>query len=230
VNIHIGSNGGPASTRFDESQPAGSSGAHRWWDSPALPRVGGIAGMVSPLPLLAAGWITATAGQNLRQNGFPWAATLAAILTATCVLGLTALHSMRWAAPLRAAGLVTAAALLAIAGFFTALGTEDLLATLASTPRFLSNNEAITSIGTLTGSILTLILTPLGLAVIGIATFRSGLLSRTGRLSAVAVAPCLVLGALVSAAATSAPVAAAWVPVLAACWFLLGRDLLRSRR
>jgi hypothetical protein len=66
--------------------------------------------------------------------------------------------------------------------------------------------------------------------VIGIATFRSGLLGRAGRLSAAALAPCLVLGALVSAAATSAPAAAAWVPVLAACWFLLGHDLLRSSR
>ena len=64
--------------------------------------------------------------------------------------------------------------------------------------------------------------------MVGIATFRLRLLSRAGRLSAVALAPCLVLGALVSAAA--APIAAAWVPVLAACWFLLGRDLLRSGR
>ena len=143
---------------------------------------------------------------------------------------MTALHSPRWTAPLRATGLVTAAALLGIAGFFTALGIEDLLATLAGTPRFLSDNQAITGIGTLTGSLLTLVLTPLGLAVIGIATYRAGLLSRTGRLATMALAACLVLGALVSAAATSAPVAAAWVPVLAACWFLLGRDLLRSRR
>ena len=62
-----------------------------------------------------------------------------------------------------------------------------------------------------------------------IATFRSGLLNRTGQLSALALAPCLVLGALVSAAATSAPAAAAWVPLLSVCWLLLGRDLLRSR-
>jgi hypothetical protein len=143
---------------------------------------------------------------------------------------LTARHTARWAALVRGTGFVTAAALLGIAGFFTGLGIEDLLATLAGTPRFLSDNEMITGIGTLTGSVLTLVLTPIGLAVVGIATFRSRLLSRAGRLSAVAVAPCLVLGALVSAAATSAPIAAAWVPVLAACWFLLGRDLLRSGR
>ena len=230
MNSHIRTNGGPTPTQFDESQPTPSSPARKWWEHPALPHLGGIAGMLSPLPLLAAGWITATAGQNLRQNGFPWAATLAAILTATCVLGLTALHSTRWAAPVRATALLTAVALLGIAGFFTALGTEDLLATLAGIPRFLSDNEAITGIGTLTGSILTLVITPLGLALIGIATFRSRLLTRTGRLSAVALAPCLVLGALLSSAATSAPVAAAWVPVFGACWFLLGRDILSSRR
>jgi hypothetical protein len=230
MNTLIHSNDGPRTTSFDATP---SEYRHRitiWWDRPTLPRVGGIAGMLSPLPLLAAGWITATAGQNLRQNGFPWAATLAAILTALCVVGLTALHASRWSAPARAAGLITATAILGIAGFFTALGTEDLLANVAGTPRFLSDNEAITGIGTLTGSILTLVVTPLGLAMIGIATCRSGLLGRTGRMSAAALAPCLVLGAFVSAAATSAAVAAVWVPVLGACWFLLGHDLLRSRR
>jgi len=35
------------------------------------------------------------------------------------------------------------------------------------------------------------------------------------------------MNALISAAATSAPVAAAWVPVCI-CWFLLGRSVLRS--
>ena len=221
MNALLRSTDRPAST-------TGSTG--RWWNDPATIRIGAIAGMLSPLPLLAAGWITATAGQNLRQNGFPWMATLAALLTAACVLGLTALHSARWSAPVRAAGLVTVAALLGIGGFFTALGIEDLLATVAGTPRFLSDNEAITGIGTLAGSVLTLVVTPLGLAVIGIATFRSRLLSRTGRLSAVALTPCLVLGALISAAATSAPAATVWVPVFGACWLLLGYSLLRSRR
>ena len=96
-----------------------------------------------------------TASQDLRQNGFPWAATPAAILTAFSVLGLTARHTTRWAALVRATGLITAAALLGIAGYFT-LSIEDLLATLSGTPRFLSDNEVITGIGTLTGSVLTL--------------------------------------------------------------------------
>ena len=128
----------------------------------------------------------------------------------------------------RATGLVTSAALLGIAGFFMALGLEELLATWAGIPRFLSDNEVITGIGTLTGSVLTLVLAPFGLLVVGIAAFRSRLLSRSGRLSAVALGPCLILAALISAAATSARVAAAWVPVFCICWFVLGRSLLRS--
>jgi hypothetical protein len=210
------------------SQAMSSDQAIHWWNRPAAVRIGGIAGMLSTLPLLAASMVTATAGQNLRQNGFPWAAVLAAILTALCVLGVTALHSSRWAAPVRATGLVTSAALLGIAGFFMALGFEDLLATWAGVARFLSDNEVITGIGTLTGSVLTLVLAPLGLLVVGIATFRSRLLSSSGRLSAVALGPCLILGALISAAAMSAPVAAAWVPIFCICWFMLGRSLLRS--
>jgi hypothetical protein len=213
-----------------QSRSASNPRASRAENHLALVRIGGIAGMLSPLPLLAAGLITATAGQNLRQNDFPWAATLAAILTATCVLGLRALLAAHGSAVVRVAGLATAIALVGIAGFFAALGTEDLLATVAGTSRFLSNNEAITGIGTLTGSLLTLVVTPTGLLILGVAAFRSRLLSRTGRIAAVALTPCLVLGALTSAAATSAPAAAAWVPAFSACWFLLGRALLRSCR
>jgi hypothetical protein len=83
-----------------------------------------------------------------------------------------------------------------------ALGLEELLATWAGIPRFLSDNEVITGIGTLTGSVLTLVLAPFGLLVVGIAAFRSRLLSRSGRLSAVALGPCLILAALISDAAS----------------------------
>ena len=204
--------------------------ASGWKNNLALVRIGGIAGMLSPLPLLAAGVITATAGQNLRQNGFPWAATLAALLLAVCVLGLRALLSADGSAVVHVAGMVTAIALVGIAGFFAALGTEDLLATVAGTSRFLSANEAITGIGTLFGSVLSLVVTPLGLLILGVAAYRSRLLSRSGRIAALALTPCLVLGALTSAAATSAPAAAAWVLVFSACWFLLGRALVGSSR
>ena len=216
--------------RHSRSPSARNHPAPKWWSQQALVPIGGIAGMLSPLPLLAAGWITATAGQNLRQNGFPWVATLAAILTAMCVLGLGALLSGHGSVVVRMAGLATAVALVGIAVFFAALGTEDLLATVVGTSRFLSDNEAITSIGTLTGSLLTLVVAPLGLLILGVAAFRSRLLSRTGRLAAVALTPCLVVGALTSAAATSAPTAAAWVLMFSACWFVLGRALLQSSR
>ena len=72
MNTRIRTDDEPASTRFDDSRPvSSSSGSRWWWHRPGLVRVGGVAGMLSPLPLLAAGLITATAGQNLRQNGFP---------------------------------------------------------------------------------------------------------------------------------------------------------------
>ena len=230
MNINFRSNRSTGSAvRLRPSDTVGNRRASGWWNHPGLVRVGGIAGMLSPLPLLAAGWITATGGQNLRQNGFPWAATLAAILTATCVLGLRTLLAPRGSAVVRVVGPATAVALVGIAGFFAALGTEDLLATMAGTPRFLSDNEAITGIGTLTGSLLTLVVTPVGLLILGVAAFRSGLLSRSGRIAALALTPSLILGALTSAAATSAPAAAAWVLVFSAFWFLLGRALLRSR-
>ena len=231
MNIDIRSTGSTGSAvPLGQSGSVGNRRASGWWNHPALVRIGGIAGVLSPLPLLAAGLITATAGQNLRQNGFPWAATLAAILTALCVLGLRAVLSTSGSAVVRVAGLATAVALVGIAGFFAALGTEDLLATVAGTSRFLSDNEAITGIGTLTGSLLTLVVTPVGLLILGVAALRSRLLSRTGRFAAVALTPCLVLGPLTSAAATSAPAAAAWVLVFSACWFQLGRALLHSSR
>ncbi len=91
----------PVANRFDDSRRSVGSSGFRWWHRPGLVRVGGASGMLSPLPLLAAGLITATAGQDLRQKGFPWAATLAAILTALSVLGLTARHTTRWAALVR---------------------------------------------------------------------------------------------------------------------------------
>jgi hypothetical protein len=231
MNIAIRSTGSTGSAdRLGKSGSVGNRRASGWWNHPALVRIGGIAGVLSPLPLLAAGLITATAGQNLRQNGFPWAATLAAILLAMCVLGLRALLSARGSAIVRVAGMATVMALLGIAGFFAALGTEDLLATVAGTSRFLSDNEAITGIGTLTGSLLTLVVTPLGLLIIEVAAFRSHLLSRSGRIAALALTPCLILGALSSSAATSAPAATVWMLAFSACWFLLGRALVRSRR
>jgi hypothetical protein len=219
-----------SATGLGQSGSAHNPRATRLWNNLALVRIGGIAGMLSALPLLAAGMITATAGQNLRQNGFPWAATMAAILLALCVLGLRTLLAAHVSALVRVAGTVTAVAFVGIAGFFAALGTEDLLATVAGTSRFLSDNEAITGVGTLTGSVLSLVVTPLGLLILGVAAYRARLLSLSGRIAAVALTPCLVLGAVTSAAATSAPAAAAWVLVFSACWILLGRALVRSSR
>ncbi len=71
MNTRIHSNGDPATPiGLNDSQPA-SSGIRSMLNHPAMSRIGGSAGILSTLPFLAAGLITATAGQNLRQNGFP---------------------------------------------------------------------------------------------------------------------------------------------------------------
>jgi hypothetical protein len=96
MNTRLRSKDGTGSAvGLGQSGSAPNPRAARWWNNLGLVRIGGIAGMLSTLPLLAAGMITATAGQNLRQNGFPWAAILAAILIALCVLGLRALRTGR---------------------------------------------------------------------------------------------------------------------------------------
>ena len=70
MTIRTRSNDGTPSTDWvGQSGSAHDPRASRWWNRLALVRIGGIAGMLSPLPLLAAGLITATAGQNLfRYN------------------------------------------------------------------------------------------------------------------------------------------------------------------
>ena len=128
--------------------------------------------------------------------------------------------------PFQAAGIATAAGLLGIAGFFVALGVEDLLTGLVGTARFLSDNDAVTGLGTLVASLLSLLLVPLGLLAVGVATLRSGVLDRTGRLAAVALAPVLLLAALSTATTGSAAVPAACLVLFGVCWALLGRSLL----
>jgi hypothetical protein len=197
-------------------------------NSPALIRIGGVAGILTPLPLLGGAWIILALTQNLGQFGFPWAAALAALLASTCVIGLTFVHVSRWGPALRAVGLLTAAGLLVVAAFLVGLGIEDLVFTRWGGERFLSDNEAVTAVAVLTASVFALVVVPLGLAVLGFATVRSQLLDRAGRLGAAAIAPCLLIGATTSAATASVWASAAMLLVVGASWFLLGRSLLRA--
>jgi hypothetical protein len=200
----------------------------RGMNSPALIRIGGVAGVLMPLPLLGGAWITLALTENLGQFGFPWVAALGALLAGTCVIALTSVHASRWGRPLRAVGLVTSAGLIVVAAFLVGLGTEDLVVTRWGGDRFLSDNEAITAVGVLTASVFALVVVPLGLAVLGIATARSHLLASAGRLAAAAITPCLVVGAITSAATASPWAPAVWLLVISASWFLLGRSLLRA--
>ncbi len=210
----------PAPATVPGDRPAAATGG------PALVRAGGIAGLLVPLPLLAAAAIDLAVGPNLRQFGFPWAAALAAASAGACTLALTAVHRPHWKRPLVSVGTVTAAGLLGVAGFFAALGAEDLLAGLAGTDRFLSDNDAVTALGTLVASILALLAVPIGLLVLGVATLRSGVLDRPGRVASVALTPLLLLAALSTAATAVAAVPAACLVLFGVAWALLGRSLL----
>ena len=59
---------------------------------PSVIRLGGIAGLLAPLPVWGAAAISLAVGPNLRQYGFPWAAALAAVLAGACTIALTGAH------------------------------------------------------------------------------------------------------------------------------------------
>jgi hypothetical protein len=193
---------------------------------PSVIRLGGIAGLLAPLPVWGAAAISLAVGPNLRQYGFPWAAALAAVLAGACTIALTGAHAGQWGRGLQVIGVLTAGALLGVAGFFAALGLEDLIADRVGGTRFLSDNDAVTAVGTLAASVLSLLVLPVGFLVLGVAILRSAELDRTGRLAAAALAPLLVLAALIGAATASAAGAAACLGLFGMCWFLLGRSLL----
>ena len=193
---------------------------------PSAIRFGGFAGLLVPLPALGAAAVSVAVGPNLRQFGFPWLAALAAVLAGACTLGLAGVHAARWGRPLRSVAVATAAGLLGVAGFFAALGVEDLLAGLAGGSRFLSDNDTVTAVGTLVASVLALLVVPLGLLVLGVAALHSHRLDRTGRLAAAALTPSLLLAALAAAATASATTSAVCLGLFGVCWAVLGRSLL----
>jgi hypothetical protein len=125
------------------------------------------------------------------------------------------------------AGRATVLGLLGVAGFFAALGVEDLLNTTLGTARFLSDNDTVTAIGTLVASLLSTVLVPLGLILVGAATYRAHVLDPAGRVGMAAIGPVLLVGALLSGTTDAAWISALWPMVLAGCWALVGLSLLR---
>src|SRR3712207_1749737 len=82
-------------------------------------------------------------------------------------------HNGHWGRASTAAGRVTVLAILGVAVFFAALGVEDLLNTTAGVPRVLSDNDTVTALGTLAASLLATVLAPIGLVLVGVATYRA---------------------------------------------------------
>ena len=198
------------------------------WAAPgSIERLGGVAGLLVPFSCAAAVAITAASGANLRQNGFPWAAASGAALAAVAVLAVTRVHSQSWSAGSRMAGRATVLGLLGVAGFFAALGVEDLLNTTLGTARFLSDNDTVTAIGTLVASLLSTVLVPLGLILVGAAAYRAHVLDPAGRVGMAAIGPVLLIGALLSGTTDAAWISALWPMLLAGCWALVGLSLLR---
>ena len=145
MNIDIRSTESTGSAvRLGQSESVGNRRASAWWNHPALVRIGGVAGVLSPLPLLAAGLSpplpARTCAERIPVGGHPGRDPDRDVR-----VGTAGFPPARWPAIVRVAGMATVVALLGIAGFFAALGTEDLLATVAGTSRFLSDNEAITA-------------------------------------------------------------------------------------
>ena len=196
---------------------------------------GWVAGTVSVLPALAAAALAPQ--QNLRQSGTPWVLAAWAVLLLLCVRGVHALHvwterrSCARGAEVhleRVGYGCLAASLCLVAVFFAALGLEDVLSA-AGLPRVLSDNEAVTGIGTLAASVSSLVLLPVGLLLFGIATLWRKALPWWGRAMPLCFAALLALTAIAAASSDSA-VAATMCLVLAAIGsFLLGLALWRAR-
>jgi hypothetical protein len=172
---------------------------------------------------------TAVNGPNLRQGAFPWAASSGCLLAALVIAALAGRHDGTWGRRPRVVANVTTWALVGVAAFFAGLGTEDLLHQTLGTPRFLSDSELITALGTLAASLLATVVVPAGLLLTGAFTARADVLSRPARAAALALGPVLVLGALLSGTTEAPWISAVWPLLLGGCWAIVGIGLLRER-
>jgi hypothetical protein len=127
------------------------------------------AGLLTPVPVLAVGVITAAAGENLRQYGMPWVLAAGAVLVRSCLAGPHHLGASTAGRVERVGHVLVSVGLLAVATFFAGLAIEDLLDTTIGSGRFLSDNPALSAPLTLLGSILSLVVLPVGLVLYGIA-------------------------------------------------------------
>jgi hypothetical protein len=194
------------------------------------PRVGAVAGMLVPLPVGAVTLIILTVGENLRQYGMPWLLAITAVLMLGVFSGIHAIQ----ASPKRrmeATGYaLSSVALAVVAGFFAVIALEDLVDNVLGTGRFLSSNGAVTALGTLAGSLASLVVLPIGLCLFGIGTARARCLPGRIRWLPVAIPFIVVIGAAAGSAVSTEAVSLAWTWLVAITCFRLGISLsARSR-
>ena len=190
------------------------------------PRVGAIAAMLVPFPVIAVTLIILTVGENLRQYGMPWLLAITAVLMLGCLSGIHAVQ-VSPKRRLEAAGYAfSSVALAVVAGFFTMIGLEDLIDNVFGTGRFLSSNGVITALGTLAGSLASLVVMPIGLCLFGIGTVRSRCLPGRTRWLPLVIPFTVVVGAAAGSAATTEAVSLAWTWLVAITYFKLGVTLL----
>jgi len=189
-------------------------------------QVGAVAGMLLPLPVGAVTLIILTVGENLRQYGMPWLLAITAVLMLGCLSGI---HDFQ-ASPrrrLEAAGyMFGCVALAVVAGFFTVIGLEDMIDNVFGTGRFLSSNGAVTALGTLAGSLASLVFLPIGLCLFGIGTARARCLPGRTRWLPLAIPFTVVTGAAAGSAISTETVSLAWTWLVAITCFRLGMVLL----
>jgi hypothetical protein len=198
----------------------------RWRPPLVGPRVGGVAGTLVPVPVGVVTLIILTVGENLRQYGMPLFLAITAVLVLGCFSGVHAIQ----ASPkrrLEAAGYaLSTAALAAVAGFFTVIGLEDLIDNVFGTGRFLSSNGAVTALGTLAGSLASLVVLPIGLCLFGIGTARARCLPGRTRWLPLAIPFTVVIGAAAGSAVSTEAASLAWTWLVAITCFRLGIVLL----
>ena len=193
-------------------------------------RIAAVAGMLTPLPIAIAAVVIVTFGENLRQNGMPWLLAASALLIRGCLAGVHAVQAGSTGRIELIGHRLTQWALFVIAGFFTVLGLEDLIDSVAGTGRFLSSNGAVTAAGTLAGSLASLVLLPAGLCLFGVATLKARCLPGASRWLPLAIPMTVVVGAAVASNVSSNLVSLAWTGLVALACAGLGVALHHTNR
>ena len=191
-------------------------------------RIGAVAGLLTPIPVVIAAAVTLKEGENIRQYGIPWLLAASALLVRSCLAGVHAVQSRSRLRIERIGHHLTQWALLVVAAFFAALGFEDLVDTVAGTGRFLSSSGLVTAVGTLAGSVASLLLLPAGLCLFGIGTARARLLPGASRWLPLTIPVTVVVGAATASNVGSSVVSLIWTCLVALVCAALGLALHRT--